>query len=263
MSIDHDALADRNYRSYVGPEHQYDLMGASQFRLLCALGLRSSSRVLDLGCGSLRAGRLLIPWLDSGCYYGIDPNQWLIDEAIEKETGRDMIAIKQPEFDNNDAFDATVFDTDFDYILAQSIFSHTGRDLLERALSSCSQALSESGLLVATFLNGIDMDHCGWVYPKCTTYEPKTIRNMASEVGLAAMAIPWFHPRQTWWLMARDASQLPDDVAIETLHGAVLREPAMAASLGGVTAVKKKLSRWYKYRILARFRKSGSSGSGV
>lgn len=53
----------RTYRGYVGPEAQYDLMGATQFRLLCTLGLREHHTLLDFGCGSLRAGRLFIPYL--------------------------------------------------------------------------------------------------------------------------------------------------------------------------------------------------------
>ena len=53
----------RHYAAYVGPPEQYDFMGATQFRLLTTLGLREHHSVLDFGCGSLRAGRLLIPYL--------------------------------------------------------------------------------------------------------------------------------------------------------------------------------------------------------
>ena len=48
---------DMHYRAYVGPPEQYDLMGATQFNLLCSLGLREWHRVLDfrlrgIACGS-------------------------------------------------------------------------------------------------------------------------------------------------------------------------------------------------------------------
>jgi len=55
-----------HYTAYVGPPNQYDFMGATQFRLLTTLGLREHHAVLDFGCGSLRAGRLLIPYLLEG-----------------------------------------------------------------------------------------------------------------------------------------------------------------------------------------------------
>ena len=63
----------QDYRSYVGPTHQYDLIGAAQFALLYALGLREHHRLLDIGCGSLRAGRMLISYLAPGGYTGVDP----------------------------------------------------------------------------------------------------------------------------------------------------------------------------------------------
>jgi hypothetical protein len=72
----------RHFRAYVGPPRQFDFMGATQFRLLTTLGLREHHSVLDFGCGSLRAGRLLIPYLLPGRYYGLEPNRWLIEDGI-------------------------------------------------------------------------------------------------------------------------------------------------------------------------------------
>lgn len=263
MKESQDALSARNYRAFVGPEQGYDLMGASQFRLLCTLGLRASDRVLDLGCGSLRAGRLLIPWLDQGGYHGIEPNGWLIDQVIAQELGEDLIRLKQPRFDHNERFDTDVFETSFDLILAQSIFSHAGTDLLETALASISRTLTDDGLLAATFLNGVDMNLSGWLYPKCMTYEADTLRALAANHGLQAMPIPWYHPRQTWWLMARSAEQLPTRSQLAHLGGGTLREPSLTASLGGVAGIRKSLSRWYKHRILARFRGSRGGRRGI
>src|SRR5436305_2795022 len=117
---------DGHYTAFVGPPQQYDFMGATQFRLLCELGLRDHHRVLDFGCGSLRAGRLLIPYLQPGCYFGIEPNAWLIEDAIANQIGGDMVRIKAPRFSHSDSFDASVFDTRFDFLLAQGSFSHAG-----------------------------------------------------------------------------------------------------------------------------------------
>jgi hypothetical protein len=50
-----------HYTAWVGPPDRYDFMGATQFALLFAIGLRGHHKLLDFGCGSLRAGRLLIP----------------------------------------------------------------------------------------------------------------------------------------------------------------------------------------------------------
>ena len=66
---------DNDYRAYVGPLDRYDFMGASQFRLLTSLGLRAEHKLLDFGCGSLRSGKLLIPYFNAGNYYGQEPNK--------------------------------------------------------------------------------------------------------------------------------------------------------------------------------------------
>ena len=60
------------------------------------LGLREHHSVLDFGCGSLRAGRLLIPYLLEGRYYGLEPNRWLIEDAMEHELGGALIDLKRP-----------------------------------------------------------------------------------------------------------------------------------------------------------------------
>lgn len=222
---------DPEYRAYVGPPEQYDFMGATQFRLLCSLGLRARHAVLDFGCGSLRAGRLLIPYLDPGNYCGIEPNRWLIDEAIERQVGRDLIRIKRPSFDGNDAFDAGVFGRRFDFILVQSIFSHCGPDLVATALASMRAALQPGGLIAATFVEG-DRDEVqpGWVYPGCVPYTAARIRRFAAAAGLGSVAIPWYHPRQAWHLFASDPRRLPTPAETPLLRGAVLGDPEFMES---------------------------------
>src|SRR5215471_7701013 len=126
----------RHYTAYVGPPSEYDVMGATQFRLLTTLGLREHHSLLDFGCGSLRAGRLLIPYLLPGRYHGVEPNGWLLDDAIAHELGRDLIEIKKPKFRHEHDFSAAHFGVQFDFILAQSIFSHAGRDVVATALAS-------------------------------------------------------------------------------------------------------------------------------
>ena len=43
-----------SHRAYVGPEGRYGDMAASMFTLLWLSGMRESSWLLDVGCGSLR-----------------------------------------------------------------------------------------------------------------------------------------------------------------------------------------------------------------
>src|SRR5919106_5797598 len=112
------------YRSWVGPPQKYDLIAAMQFNVLTCLGLREDHLLLDIGCGSLRAGRLFIPYLLPGRYFGIEPERWLVEEGLRNELGEDILAAKRPTFSTKADFGLSAFEQEFDFLLAHSIFSH-------------------------------------------------------------------------------------------------------------------------------------------
>ena len=41
---------------------------------------------------------LLIPYLNRGKYFGIEPNEWLVEEGIKQELGESLLQIKRPTF---------------------------------------------------------------------------------------------------------------------------------------------------------------------
>ena len=195
---------DAQYRAYVGPPEDYDLVAAMTFNLLTTLGLRQQHSLLDIGCGSLRIGRLLIPYLNRGKYFGVEPNEWLVVEGISRELGETLVQIKRPTFFFSDSPDTiSQAKISFDFALAQSIFSHCGLDLIKGWLSAISRSLAQDGVLVATFLIG-DEDSAltGWIYPECVNYRPATLEHAAADVNLRFEILDWKHPRQTWALLA-------------------------------------------------------------
>lgn len=196
---------DSHYRAYVGPPEDFDLIAAMTFNLLTTLGLRQQHSLLDVGCGSLRIGRLLIPYLNKGKYFGIEPNEWLVQEGIKREIGETLVQIKNPKFFFSDS-PATLSraGVPFDFAVAQSIFSHCGLDLIAQWLSGISQSLAETGALVATFLPGKeDSPRSGWIYPECVNFKPATLKQLAAEAGLRFEMLNWKHPRQEWALFAK------------------------------------------------------------
>jgi SAM-dependent methyltransferase len=195
---------DSHYRAYVGPPEDYDLIAAMTFNLLTTLGLRQHHSLLDIGCGSLRIGRLLIPYLNRGKYFGAEPNEWLVEEGIKRELGEALVQIKRPTFFFSDSPETVAqAKLSFDFALAQSIFSHCGLDLIRGWLSAVSRSLAPDGALVATFLPGEeDSLRTGWVYPECVNYRPATLERAAAEANLRFEILDWKHPRQTWALFA-------------------------------------------------------------
>ena len=195
---------DSHYRAYVGPPEDYDLIAAMTFNLLTTLGLRQHHSLLDVGCGSLRIGRLLIPYLNRGKYFGVEPAEWLVAEGIKHELGETVVQIKRPTFFFTDSPETVVHArVAFDFALAQSIFSHCGLDLIKAWLSAISHSLAEDGALVATFLIGEqDAAQSGWIYPECVNYRLATLESAAAEANLRFEILDWKHPRQTWALFA-------------------------------------------------------------
>ena len=195
---------DAHYRAYVGPPEDYDLVAAMAFNLLTTLGLRQHHSLLDVGCGSLRIGRLLIPYLNRGKYFGIEPNEWLVREGIKRELGETLLQIKCPTFFFSDSPDTIAqASTSFDFVMAQSIFSHCGLDLVKNWLSGISHSLAQNGALIATFLIGEeDSSKTGWIYPDCVNYRRAKLERAASDAKLRFEILDWKHPRQTWALFA-------------------------------------------------------------
>lgn len=197
---------DPHYRAYVGPPEDYDLIAAMTFNLLTTLGLRQHHTLVDIGCGSLRAGRLFIPYLNAGNYVGIEPNRWLVEEGLQRELGSDILRIKQPRFHYSDG-PAVLEGSDLeaDFAVAQSIFSHCGIDLIKHWLCGISPFLAPTGALAATFLLADDdFSGSGWVYPECVSYTRRTLQDVASDAGLTFQILDWRHPRQTWGLLCRE-----------------------------------------------------------
>lgn len=194
-----------HYRAYVGPPEDYDLIAAMTFNLLTTIGLRQHHTLVDIGCGSLRVGRLLIPYLNVSNYVGIEPNAWLIEEGITREIGRDMVQIKRPRFLIGGSSDVLRgAGSSFDFAVAQSIFSHCGPDLLDGWLKGVAPVLAPTGALLATFLPG--PQSCvqkGWIYPNCVEYTPESLKDAADAAGLQFEVLDWRHPRQTWGLFAK------------------------------------------------------------
>jgi len=192
-----------NHRVFVGPEELYDVMGAIQFNLLTTLGLREDHYLLDIGCGSLRAGRLLMQYLKPEHYYGLDPNSWLIRDAVEEEFSEALISLKKPVFDYRRDFNLSGLLQSFDFMVAQSIFTHASMNQIRTCLEEARKTLNDNGVFVATYFIGRE-DYLGedWVYPKCVSYRKETFDEVAMSAGFRLIYINWFHPcGQTWVIM--------------------------------------------------------------
>jgi SAM-dependent methyltransferase len=223
-----------HYRAYVGPPDRFDFMSATQFSLLFALGLRDHHFVLDFGCGSLRLGRLLIPFLQAGRYHGIDPNRWLIEDGLSRELGWSAAGIKAPCFAYNDDFRCDSFGRRFDFIVAQSIITHCGPALSRLLLAEMAKVLEPGGKIIFSIIEApwAEQENVaeGWLYPGCVGYRRETILQWCAEAGLIGQRLPWYHPGAVWYMAAKDPSALPTLNQLSVLSGSVLFDPQFTRS---------------------------------
>src|ERR1700756_3470545 len=66
-----------------GPPELFESAGRLQISTLIREGLNPDSKLLDVGCGCLRAGYWLLRLFDSGCYFWIEPNQQKLEAGIK------------------------------------------------------------------------------------------------------------------------------------------------------------------------------------
>ncbi len=201
-------MSGAEYRMWVGPPDKYDVVAAMQFNVMTLLGLREHHTLADIGCGSLRGGRLFIPYLLAGNYYGLEPEAWLVQEGIRHELGEDMVRLKRPAFRHETDFTLTAFQREFDFLLAQSIFSHASLAQIRRCVSEARRVMHIGSIFACTYFEGKE-SYTGdeWRYPDGVSYRFDDLRAVATSVGLDAQRLNWPHPNGQRWMVILDPSQ--------------------------------------------------------
>lgn len=113
-----------DHRSLVGG--LWEEMGRLQHDLLVAQGLQPGHRLLDIGCGSLRLGRLACAFLDPGNYWGTDSNAGLIEAGYQLEILPVGLGDRLPRSNLvvDTEFGFAGLPKSFDFVMAQSLFTH-------------------------------------------------------------------------------------------------------------------------------------------
>jgi hypothetical protein len=137
------------HRAYVGGI--WEEIGKLQFDFLVAHGLRPEHHLVDVGCGSLRAGVHLIRYLDLGHYCGMEKERDLVRSGITEELGQALFDAKRPLFIISDRFAFECCDSPPDFALAQSLFTHLTPDAIGLCLKNLRTRIADGGVFFATF----------------------------------------------------------------------------------------------------------------
>ena len=206
LSVRPDAKA---HRGYVGG--MWEEIGKVQIDFMVGQGLQPDDVFVDVACGSLRAGRHFISYLNPNNYLGLDHNRWLIEAGLKHEIPKQVRKEKGPEFVVSNTFEFDKFTKRPRLGLAQSLFSHLTPDDIHVCLANLKEAMQPGGRFFATFIRkgnraaafadrGILMhdyeNPAGSADDLAFEYDAEDLLKIGREIGWQARYIgDWGHPR--------------------------------------------------------------------
>lgn len=189
--------AGMNYRTYVAND-DYD-KGKLVADLLWEQGLRAEHTVVDIGAGSLRVGRWLIENVGPENYFYIEPNLWLIEEAI-KHDGLDLSGVRGctgiVDFDVQRCFGKI---HTFDYGFISAVLIHVDHATLRKALFNSKAGCRT--LIFDTFPQGPDWTGEGWLYPEIAPHYDDCVLMAATGLGKLTKLHIDYRGAQWWSLI--------------------------------------------------------------
>jgi SAM-dependent methyltransferase len=126
-------------------------VGQMQFDYLVSHGLKPGMRMLEIGCGNLRAGRLFIEYLDAGGYYGIDISPDILLAAQRTLAGAGL-QHKLPHLTLVQDLKLEFLPAGyFDVVHAHSVFSHSPIEVVDECLAHVGRIMKPGGFFDFTF----------------------------------------------------------------------------------------------------------------
>ena len=129
----------------------WDEQGRWIFDFLRRQGLRRDQFLLEVGCGSLSAARLLLPFMERSHYWGFEKSIELYIAGSQIELPRAGVDVELGHFIVNDDFDLSQAMHPFDLAIAGSLFRRLPLNSIARCMASVVRALTPDGRFYVTW----------------------------------------------------------------------------------------------------------------
>jgi len=159
-------------------------LGQMQFDYLLKHGLKPGDRILEIGCGNLRAGWRFIDYLDAGNYYGIDISPDIL-LAAQNTLVRQGLQDKLPHLSLVDDLKLSFLPArHFTVVHAHSVFSHSPIEVVDECLAHVGRVLAPDGFFDFTFDRTEGSEH--HVLREDFYYRTETLTGLAERHGFTA-----------------------------------------------------------------------------
>src|SRR5487761_1611125 len=159
-------------------------VGQMQFDYLVSHGLKPEMRMLEIGCGNLRAGRLFIGYLDAGGHYGTDISPDIL-LAAQRTLTSEGLQDKVPDLTVVDDLKLSFLPAGyFDVVHAHSVFSHSPVDVIEECFGHVGRVMKPGAFFDFTFDRTDGAEH--QVLHEDFYYRTETLADLAAKHGLTA-----------------------------------------------------------------------------
>lgn len=155
----------------------YLASGNFQFNMLKSNGLKPEMRLLEIGCGCLLTGRLLVDYLAAGHYTALEPNTWLVTTgSAHFGINKQFTVLARSDFSSTGTYD---------FILSHSILSHACTEQLIQFFKAVKTQLLPDGIaLVSLRLADKDSNYSAWFYQGPSFFCVGTVEKHAQASGL-------------------------------------------------------------------------------
>ncbi|MQY40354.1 hypothetical protein SRB17_83870 [Streptomyces sp. RB17] len=167
-----------------GSEERWLALGQMQFDYLVEHGLKPQDRMLEIGCGNLRAGWRFIGYLDPGRYYGIDISPDILLEAQHTIVQRGL-QDRLPHLALVENLTLDFLPSGwFTVVHAHSLFSHSPLEVIDECLAHVGRVLAPGGFFDFTYDRTEGTEH--QVLREDFYYRTETLLSLAERHGLIA-----------------------------------------------------------------------------
>jgi ABC-type polysaccharide/polyol phosphate transport system ATPase subunit len=118
--------------------------------------LRPDQYLLEVGCGSLSAGRHLLRYMDEGHYWGFERDRELFDAGVNAELPRVGVSPERGHFRVNDTFDFSAIPARFDVVIASSLVRRLPLNGVARMAAAVLSRLAPGGRFILTWPDNPD-----------------------------------------------------------------------------------------------------------